>query len=199
MNARLVEPPGVPVCAAGPLGTSSVLRALSMQVWPAAPSGWPSAWLGPANRDSAGFSAVWPFQLGVSAVAGFGHQIPSLCRSKRITRESLSSSSGVPRFCFLFFFCWPPLGGGRLSFLSLSPMNQCTHGLWSRLGTPRVPLVHLVLQACSGRFPCKCGPRPSTCWPASRTGSGPVGLAPAGFSAVAYLRNTRLSLDSHES
>ena len=128
MYARLVEPPRDPVCAAGPLGTSSVLRALSMQVWPAAPSGRPSAWPCPANRDSAGFSAVWPFQLGVSAVAGFGHQIPSLCRSKRITRESLPSSSGVPRFC---------------SFLSLSPMNQCTHGLWSRLGTPRVPLVHL--------------------------------------------------------
>ena len=38
--------------------TSSVLRALSMQVWPAASSGWPSAWLGPADLDSAGFSAV---------------------------------------------------------------------------------------------------------------------------------------------
>ena len=48
-------------------------------------------------------------------------------------------------FLFFVFFCWPPLGGGRLSFLSLSPMNQCTHGLWSRLGTPRVPLVHLRL------------------------------------------------------
>ena len=58
MNARLVKPPGDPVCAAGPLGTSSVLRALSMQVWPAASSGWPTAWLGPADLDSAGFSAV---------------------------------------------------------------------------------------------------------------------------------------------
>ena len=38
--------------------TSSVLRALSMQVWPAASSGWPTAWLGPADLDSAGFSAV---------------------------------------------------------------------------------------------------------------------------------------------
>ena len=33
--------------------TSSVLRALSMQVWPAASSGWPTAWLGPADLDSA--------------------------------------------------------------------------------------------------------------------------------------------------
>ena len=38
--------------------TSSVLRALSMQVWPVASSGWPTAWLGPADLDSAGFSAV---------------------------------------------------------------------------------------------------------------------------------------------
>ena len=74
---------------------------------------------------------------------------------------------------------WPPLGGGRLSFLSLSPMNQCTHGLWSRLGTPRVPLVHLVLQACSGRFPCKCGPRPLRA--GRRRGPAPPTATPLGF------------------
>ena len=73
----------------------------------------------------------------------------------------------------------PPLGGGRLSFLSLSPMNQCTHGLWSRLGTPRVPLVHLVLQACSGRFPCKCGPRPLRA--GRRRGPAPPTATPLGF------------------
>jgi len=38
--------------------TTSVLRALSVQVWPAASSGWPTARLGPADLDSAGFSAV---------------------------------------------------------------------------------------------------------------------------------------------
>ena len=50
------------------LGTSSVLRALSMQVWPAASSGWPAVRLGPADIDSAGFSAVgrssWVFGRG---------------------------------------------------------------------------------------------------------------------------------------
>ena len=39
--------------------------------------------------------------------------------------------------------------------------------------------IHLVLQACSGRFPCKCGPRPLRA--GRRRGSAPPTATPLGF------------------
>ena len=136
MYARLVEPPGDPACAAGPLGTSSVLRALSMQVWPAAPSDWPSAWPCPANRDSAGFSAVWPFQLCVSAVAVFGYQNTLSLSLKEnhqresffVFRRSAFLFDDLRQMCFDDGHC--VLEADHISFYVESRKNEQFEGSW---------------------------------------------------------------------
>ena len=61
------------MCAAGPLGTSGVLRALSMQVWPAASSCWPATRPGPADLDSNWVLGRGPY-LGNSALSSLVDQ-----------------------------------------------------------------------------------------------------------------------------
>ena len=100
--------------------TSSVLRALSMQVWPAASSGWPTAWLGPADLDSAGFSAVGRSSWVFGREPYFA-KYSSLVAQREKLRGSIGSSLAV-FFVFVFLLLAPSVG--RLSFLSLSPMNQ---------------------------------------------------------------------------
>ena len=72
-----------------------MLRALSMQVWPAASSGWPSAWLGPANLDSAGFSAVGRSSWVFGREPYLGRQVLSLSSLKEKVRGSIGSKLAV--------------------------------------------------------------------------------------------------------
>ena len=80
--------------------TSSVLRALSMQVWPAASSGWPVGVARPRQPRLRWVFSRGPFQLGFRPWAVFGHQILSLLSLKRTT-ESGFSVFRLPVFLFV--------------------------------------------------------------------------------------------------